>query len=283
MKVLGTPVGTPSIFAYKLIHMPRNSEVNFYLKPVGPDGKALIFLNFKYSNSRLFFSFGERIKPNDWNYKKQRAKKKAITTIDGEYSLNDLLENFKEVCEKAYKSEKVKGIPTTTKLKEHLINFLQKNLIIEDKTDPFFTLIDRFIAGEIKHKGNDKSQNTLQNYSTVRGHLKAYEIKTKSKITFDKITLDFFYSYVSFLKSLKLAQNTIAKDITVLKVFMGEALDLKYTSNIEFRHKKFTVEEKETDAVYLSENEINAIYKFDFTKSTRLEKVRDLFIFGCYD
>ena len=147
MQVLGTPVGTPSIFAFKLILMPRNSEVNFYLKPAGADGKALIFLNFKYSNNRLFFSFGERIRPTDWNYNKQCPKKKAITTIDGEHSLNDLLENLKEVCEKAYKSEKVKGIPTIAKLKEHLNAFLQQNLNNEVKTDPFFTLIDRIHCG----------------------------------------------------------------------------------------------------------------------------------------
>ncbi len=75
--------------------MPRNPEVNYYLKPVGDDGKALIFLNYKYSNNRLFYS-----------------------------SLNDLLESLKQICENAYKSEKVKGIPNTTTLKEHLTAFL---------------------------------------------------------------------------------------------------------------------------------------------------------------
>lgn len=262
--------------------MPRTPEVNFYLKPVGPDGKSLIFLNFKYSNNRLFYSFGEKISPSDWNPKKQRAKKKATTTIDGEYSLNDLLENLKEVCEKAYKNEKVEGIPTPEKLKGHLNAFLHQNLVDEPKVDPFFTLIDRFIAGEIKHKGKDKSKNTLQNYQTVKGHLQAYEAKRKVKITFESITLDFFYDFVGFLKSLNLAQNTIAKDITVLKVFMGEAIDLGYTNNIAFRHKKFTVEEEETDAVYLTEAEINTIYRLDLAEFPRLEKVRDLFIFGCY-
>ncbi len=50
--------------------MPRDPEVNFYLKPVEAEGKSIIFLNFKYSRYRLFFSFGERIKPADWNANK---------------------------------------------------------------------------------------------------------------------------------------------------------------------------------------------------------------------
>jgi hypothetical protein len=41
------------------------------------------------------FFFGERIGLVDWNKKKQRAKNKALTTIDGEHSLNDLLDNLK--------------------------------------------------------------------------------------------------------------------------------------------------------------------------------------------
>ncbi|MEO6134749.1 MAG: phage integrase SAM-like domain-containing protein, partial [Ginsengibacter sp.] len=151
-------------------------------------------------------------------------------------------------------------------------------------------LIDRFIAGEIKSKGKDKSRNTLQNYNTVKGHLIEYQLKTKTKLTFDKINLDFFYSYVSFLqkytprnsKEKGLAQNTISKDITTLKVFMSEAVDMGLTTNMQFRHKKFTVQEEATDAVYLNDREINAVYKLDLSENQRLERARDLFVFGCY-
>lgn len=152
----------------------------------------------------------------------------------------------------------------------------------------FFSLIDRFFSGEIKNKGKDKSPDTLDNYYAVKQHLLAYELKSKTKITFESITLNFFYSYVAFLKTLKnqkgepISQNTIAKDIRLLKVFMGEAVDLKLTSNLEFKHDKFTISEVATDAVYLSENELARLYDFDFSNQKKLDQVRDLFIFGCY-
>jgi len=45
-------------------------------------------------------------------------------------------------------------------------------------------------------------------------------------------------------------------DIKNIKVFMSEAIDLNYTKNMEFRHKKFSMSEVDVDAVYLSDKEI---------------------------
>lgn len=188
----------------------------------------------------------------------------------------------------AYNNELKNGIPQPETLKTYLDNFFNQNQGKSENGDKFFSLIDRFVSGEIKNKGKDKSPDTLDNYRAVKQHLIAYEAKTKSKITFESINLNFFYSYVAFLKTLKnqkgesISQNTIAKDIRILKVFMGEAVDLKLTTNLEFKHDKFTISEVATDAVYLSENELSKLYSFDFSHHKKLDQVRDLFIFGCY-
>jgi integrase len=168
-----------------------------------------------------------------------------------------------------------------------LDNFIHQN---EDKntSNDFYDLIDRFISGEIKFKGRNKSKGTLKQYVAAKHHLQAYELKHKIKITFDNINLDFFYKYVSNLKTLKnqkganLSQNTIAKDIRILKTFLNEAVDLGLTNNLQFKHRKFYVSEEETDAVSLSENELIDLYRFNFTKNKKLEQVRDLFVFGSF-
>jgi integrase len=270
--------------------MPRNAQINFYLKPVDEEGKCLIYLNFKYNGKRLYFTFGERIKRADWNDRKQRPKQKSFTTSDRSHSLYDLLDNLQDVCEKAYIHEKAKGIPTPSTLKKHLQEFLNYNEVDEKASTEkktLFGLIERFTTGEIQNKGKDKSKNTLSNYKTTKQHLEAYQAKEKIELSFEDIDLDFFYSYVSFLKKLKgrngerLAHNTIAMDIKNIKVFMNEAVDLKYTKNLEFKHKKFSMNEVETDAVYLTEKEIIHLYKYDFSQNKRLEQVKDLFVFGC--
>jgi integrase len=266
--------------------MPRHSEVNFYLKAPEKNGKCLIYLKFHYQGSRLVFSFGETIEASLWNSKKQRAKRNEVGTRDGAL-LNELLDNLKSTLEKAYNLEKKSGIPTPIKLKGHLDAYLNQKFEKEPAENQFFSLIERFVTGEIKSKGREKSSNTLANYKTVKQHLQAFEQHTKSRITFESITLDFFYRYVDFLKTLKgrdgagLKTNTIAKDITVLKVFMAEAFDLGLTTNVAIKNRKFTVSEEATDSIYLTEKEVEQLYRHDLSADKKLEQIRDLFVVGC--
>lgn len=281
--------------------------VNFYLKKAESESeKCLIYLQFKYSGQKFVYAFGQKVYPGKWNGKmkgtkkiyiggnwdfdKQRLKSNKETTADGQHSLNDLLDNLSRVLNKAYNEEMKNGIPSKLTLKKYLDGFVYKNLADEAAApqQSLFKLIDRFIAGEIKSKGRDKSQSSLDNYDSVKKHLLAYSKAKNYRIDFDTITLDFFYSYVSFLKKYKwktgsgLKQNSIAKDIRLLKVFMGEGIDLGWTKNFEFRHKKFSFTEEDIDAVYLTENEVIELYNFDFTHNRKLEQVRDLFVFGCF-
>jgi len=266
-------------------------NVNFYLKkPESSPPRSLVYLQFKYSGRRLVYSFGQTIDASQnknkeflhWDKAKQRVKGNRITTADGQHSLNDLLDNLERALLRAYNESLAQGIPAVATLKTRLDAFMNQNQ--EREADPkFYELFDRFISGEIKNKGKDKSPHTLQNFSTTKGHLKKFDEKTRFGVNFDNITLDFFYKYVEFLKkSLGLGANTIAKDINVLKTVLRRAVKLKYTTNIDFQDDEFVYASEETDAVYLTEKEIIGLYRFDFSQDKRLEQVRDLFVFGCF-
>jgi integrase len=264
--------------------MPRKSQVNFRLKPEDKDGLSNIVLDFAYQKRRLRYEFGQSIKPINWNEKKQRVKNKLATTNDGKFALNDMLDNLESTCLRAYSEALKDGIPDINILKRTLDKLIDKNHNNAEVSNKptLFSLAQRFINGEIKFRGKDKSQSSLDNYSAVTKHLKAYQIFSKLRVDFDTIDLDFFYSYVNYLKhKQKLAVNTIAKDISIIKVFMGEAVDLEYTDNMKFRHKKFAFNEEETDSVYLTEQELAKLYALKITNQ-KLEEVRDLFIFGSW-
>ena len=262
-------------------------EINFYLKAAQKvSKKSLIYLKYKYNGNVLVFAFGQTINAANWHVDKQRIKSNKETTADGKHSLNDLLDNLQKVCTKAYNEALKTGTPTPAQLRLVLQDFINQNHHDEEVAagiPTLFSLAERFIIGEIKFKGRDKSESSLQNYAAVTKHLKTFQEKTKYPITFESINLDFFYKYVSFLKDkVKLAPNSIAKDISILKVFMGEAVDQGYTSNLQFRHSKFSYNEEETDQVYLTEQEIIDLYRFDFSSKKKLEQVRDLFVFACW-
>jgi len=63
----------------------------------------------------ISFGDGTHVDPKNWNENKQRVVSNKQTTKDGDHSLNDLLKNLKEVCEKAYKDELKAGIPSPPK------------------------------------------------------------------------------------------------------------------------------------------------------------------------
>ena len=80
---------------------------------------------------------------------------------------------------------------------------------------------------------------------------------------------------MSYLKEKKkLAINSIAKDISIIKVFMGEAVDLEYTDNMKFKHKKFTFVEEETEHVYLTEAELTKLNELKILNKKGLFIVR---------
>lgn len=257
-------------------------NVNFYLKkPESTLGKSLIYLQFKYHGKKLVYSFGQKISPLDWSKENKRVKSHRGTILNGQYAINDLLDKLEKICLKAYNEEMVKGIPPVSVLKFHMDAFMRshggKTALID-----VYQLFDRFIAGEIKSGGREKSRNTLKNYVTTKGHLFKFDIISRYLINFENINLDFFQKYCSFLQhNLKLKPNSIARDIGVLKTVMSEAVDRGYTTNIQWRHKKFAFREEETGAVFLNEKEIAALYRLDLSSNRRLDQVRDLFVFGC--
>lgn len=271
-------------------------EVNYYLRPVqAKTGKALIQLQFRYNGQRLRWSWGDAIDPKKWNADKQRVKSSKETDESGEYFINDLLETFEKVLLKAYQAEKVKGgIPTENILKKALQDHYNRNLnkVQEDSSKPtFFSLLDRFINGEIMKRGKDIKINTLKNYSTAKGHLLAFQGEMKYPVDFETINLDFFDKFVYFLKKKKvhkytkqkgISQNSIAKTVAIVKTVMNRALLLKYTTNLDFKNPDFYIPEIAPDAVYLSDEEIMKFYRYDFSGNPRLERVRDLFVFGCF-
>ncbi|MEJ7766539.1 MAG: Arm DNA-binding domain-containing protein [Chitinophagaceae bacterium] len=101
--------------------------VNFYLKAAEKStGKSLIFLQYKYNGKRLVHSTGQRIGPANWSHTKQRIKSNKATTEDGQYSLNDLLDNLERECLKSYNKHIKNGIPSTETIKADLFHFMNQ-------------------------------------------------------------------------------------------------------------------------------------------------------------
>lgn len=76
--------------------------------------------------------------------------------------------------------------------------------------------------------------------------------------------------------------NTIGSRVKGLKLFMNEAYERDLHTNLDFKKKRFSKPKEETNSVYLNNDELVKIYNCDFSKRKKLDRVRDIFLIGCY-
>ena len=99
-------------------------------------------------------------------------------------------------------------------------------------------------------------------------------------LEFKDIDQDFLASFVGYLQGLNKATNTIAHKVISIKAVMRAAVERGLTDNERWRF--FRNSSEETDAVALDEDELRKIRDYDFSCEPRLERVRDLFLIGCW-
>jgi integrase len=63
---------------------------------------------------------------------------------------------------------------------------------------------------------------------------------------------------------------------------MNEATDRGYNKKMEFRGRRFKRPSEPVESIYLTKEELDKIRSLDLVDRSNLEKVRDLFIIGCY-
>lgn len=80
--------------------------------------------------------------------------------------------------------------------------------------------------------------------------------------------------------TIGLLTNSAGKVIRLLKGFVNYQVAKDTIPAIDLTH--FKVVEEETDAIYLNETELAAIYKLDLSDDKELEEIRDVFIVGCF-
>ena len=80
-------------------------------------------------------------------------------------------------------------------------------------------------------------------------------------------------------RPLELKVNSIGKNIKQLVIFLKNRQAKKLIPTLDLTG--FKIHEEDSDAIYLTPEEINKILVLDLTKHPHLILHRDLFVFGC--
>lgn len=224
-----------------------------------------------HKNKRYYKSI-VRVNEDDWDDEKQRIKstfkqhKKYNASIT---ALRLLMEKFNTYCV-------INHYPA----KEDAIKMILKGVDpIEGKDSPNLPEIGLLEAFKefVEHTKNTKQHNTYRRRNTVHNFLESFSEETGFHLSFQDIDVHLFDKLREHSSKKKHSNNTFAQTIKVFKRFLNWSIERKYFKGPV---PKYTATEKDITPIILTIDEFKALYDHEFTDK-KLDKVRDIFCFGC--
>lgn len=237
------------------------------------DGKAPLMCRITYLDERKQFSVGLFINPKNWNNSLQECEP---SSNDNNY-INSQLSLIKNQINQVFLYLQINNSEFAvddiySKFKG---NTPKKELGVLEVYELFNSRIQKLIGRDLKKVTYMKYVESFVHLkSFIRAYFKANEIKLKD------LKLNFLNEYEYFLKTQKrLEQSTINKAIQRFRKVIQFALEQEYIEKNPFIGYKAKRLQKEV--VYLTDDELKSLENYDFSQ-TRLQQVKDLFVFCCY-
>ena len=239
---------------------------------------------------------GESIAVKTWN---ARTKRVRVTTTNPEAQIvNDRLDAWQKAGERTVDHFKeFKATPT----REEFLSYLEAERWGKHDLDttllvPYF---DKFIA---RYEGV-RSKSQLAHYKVCKKTMAEYEAHIGKPLRFDDIDMDFYNRFTSWFYQKGMTRNYLGEKIKILKVVLNDAREIdKLHTNGAYLVKGFETPQEETDSIYLTEDELMAIYHVEPTaesirplmknedirpqniekKLAAMRKARDMFLVGAF-
>lgn len=253
------------IYTMSLAFHLINAKNNGVLKP--QPLRIFIILNHQ---GRKRFKTSLKIKPTDWDFKKQRAKASYFDVVNFNSTLGVIMNDcLYEITQATFNHL------TLNELHQRI-----KNAAIGiRKENNFFDVWDSFIDSR---KGI-KARRTIQNYESTRDLLKRYN----PDLTFEGVNMLFFDKLHSYMLTMKhqngtgLRNDSAARYISNIKLFLKWSYERNMHTNTIYNHSSFSIKRRAVnEIVRLSKTELKQLINIDLPD--RLDKIRDVFLFGCF-
>lgn len=237
-------------------------------------GESPIEMSISTNGERVHFNTGKFVKAEDWDKKKQSVKGKSDST----HLLNAFLVQLRN---KVYRKEielVQNGFIVTAAILRDAV--LDKVDALNEKT--LFELVDIHNNDQEALVGNGISKATYCVSVYTRKLLKEYVASKyrREDLYLRELNINFIKHFHTFLKTEKgMAQNSCTKHLKLLKKIVNQAVANSYMTSNPFLSYKVEREPVEID--FLDEEELRRIINFD-TLLPRLERAKDMFLFGCF-
>lgn len=232
-------------------------------------------------NEKLMYALPLKCAPIFWDAARGRVKPTMYCPYRDE--VNEAIDSLDEkVRQHLAKTAKEGGEISKKAIQSFLDTHFKK---IKEKPVTFHDFFSEMIAS-CDTKQNQRRGGQIVTYKTKREYARTFELvmqyeeKKGVTLAFDDVDQDFLASFVAFLQGLDMATNTIAHKVICIKAVMRAAVERMLTTNERWKFYRNSTEQ--TEAVALNEEELEMIRSHDFSDCPRLDKVRDLFLVGCW-
>ena len=268
-------------------------KVNFNLRKVGKPAEKLppqiIYIIVRFDNKKVAYPTPFKVSPKNWDLKRQRVRN--VIDEPKRDVINGYLNDVENAISIFYaQSVENRELITPESVKAYLDKYTKptaKPLIETPLIPSFIGFVNQFIEDSPNRTNTQTntllSKKTIQKYVATQKHLERFEKDVfKKKLMFENIDLSFHSRFTAYLQAKQFKPNTIGKYIAIVKCFLNEAALQGFTVNREYKSKHFKVQKEDVENIYLSEKELKTLLAFDLSDKPRLEKIRDLFLVGCW-
>ena len=261
------------------------------------DGLSVIYFQYCFSSTnRVLLNTDLYIPASYWNRKRECVSKLLPIALGDFEKINAAIARMHRVItaivEHGHQS-RVEEIGVYVKqtfkpdmLPEDFKKEPARIVPISQKEPDFFTEIDSYT----KSKEKKVCKSGVANFRSLKDRMLAFQEFRKEKITFTSLDYNFYLELVEFLtydyklkrkltEEYGLRMLSIGKTIKHLRMFIKDRVRRKIIPPIDM--EDFKVLDEETDAIYLSYEEIGRIYNLDLSGNPTLELYRDMFVLGC--
>jgi len=264
------------------------AQVKFYLEKRGDrESNIPVLMAYSFHGQRLIYYTGVRVDKKFYtpNYWKGNGRPPIKVTAPQAEFLNTQLSIIKSHLRASENEAKAAGIPLSV---GYFRNYLDSK--IKEKPKPeTITLMkyyDIFIEG-MKNGINQKTGHPLsvanvEKYRASMNMLKDFSQYRGCEVDFKDVDEALYNELVNYMITVKkYSLNTYGRHIKFLKTVLHRATQDGINTNLKFQKALVGVTEPSENA-YLTEEELETLRKHDFSGSPRLEKVRNIFLVGCW-
>jgi len=254
--------------------------MNFKLKTPKSNCSSLILFYVNLPDGRRFvYSTGQKIPVRLWDSHSQipkRTKSQNDQVIVN--TVNFRLEKFKTLYLKLDMESNASGKKLTKELLKNEFDIQLKGVKRKEVPNNFDSCFDDFYNFKIKEGSWSKS--TAKRYQMINGLIKEFE-KYHRPIEMNSLDDKWIRDFKDYCEKIKLHQvNTVGRNIGLVKTFLNYCLKQGYINQNNF--KDVVVGREVTEQLALSKQDILLIEGLDLRENKRLERVRDVFLLGCY-